>query len=306
MIKKLTLLLCATLALAACKKEKETPNGMKYTVLKSGDGVNPKPGDMIVFDFQMVDSKDSTWASSFSEGIPAATRIQDSVRLPQEDGMTQMFRMLSVGDSVTTTFPIKELYAKMVKAPMPPRLDSTMTVKYTIAIKDITSLDSFRVKRPLQVFERDKKMIEDYLKKNNLTAQKDSAGFLYYILHNQAGGAKPTPVSCVEVKYTGTFLKDGKPFDKAERVAFPLTGVIEGWRQGIPLLGVGDSATLFIVSELGYGPRGYPGAIPPDAVLMFNVTLLGVNNAYDRENRVCVDVAPEESTAPKATQRRKK
>ncbi len=306
MIKKLTVVLCAALALAGCKKEKETPNGMKYTVLRSGDGVNPKPGEMIVFDFQMVDSKDSTWASSFTEGIPAATRIQDSVRLPQEDGMTQMFRLLSVGDSVTTAFTIKELYDKMVKAPIPPRLDSTMKVTYTIAVREITSLDSFRTQRPSKVLARDKKMIEDYLKKNNLTAQKDSAGMLYYILHNQAGGVKPTAESCVEVKYTGTFLKDGKAFDKAERVAFPLTGVIEGWRQGIPLLGVGDSATLFIPSELGYGPRGYPGAIPPDAVLMFKVTLLDVKKAYDRENRGCTDVLPEETTASKATQRRKK
>lgn len=287
MIKKLTLLLCVTLLIAACKQnEKETPNGMKYTVVKSGDGKSPQPGEMIVFDFELRDSKDSVWASSFTEGIPAATKIQDTARIKQEDGMTQMFRVLSAGDSVTATFTIPELYNKMVKAPIPARLDSNMSVTYTITVREVTTVDKYTEGRPKQVMGRDTKMIEDYLRKNNITAQKDSSG-LQYVIYNQAGGVKPTAENCVEVKYKGVFLKDGKEFDKAERIAFPLTGVIPGWTQGIPKLGVGDSATLFIPSELAYGPRGYPGAIPPDAVLMFNVTLLDVKKEYDREKRAC-------------------
>ena len=49
----------------------------------------------------------------------------------------------------------------------------------------------------------------------------------------------------------------------------------------------GDSATFYIPSKLAYGPQGYPGAIPPDAVLIFNVTLLDVKDEYDGSTRSC-------------------
>jgi FKBP-type peptidyl-prolyl cis-trans isomerase FkpA len=85
----------------------------------------------------------------------------------------------------------------------------------------------------------------------------------------------------------GRFLKNGQIFDQSERVAFPLNGVITGWRLGIPFLGKGDSATLFIPSKLAYGMQGIPGAMPPDAILMFDVTLLEVKKTYDPQTRTC-------------------
>jgi FKBP-type peptidyl-prolyl cis-trans isomerase len=53
------------------------------------------------------------------------------------------------------------------------------------------------------------------------------------------------------------------------------------------MLGKGDSGTFFIPSKLAYGPQGYPGAIPPDAVLMFTVTLLDVKKDFDQQTRTC-------------------
>jgi len=89
------------------------------------------------------------------------------------------------------------------------------------------------------------------------------------------------------VKYEGRFLKTGEIFDKAERIAFPLNGVIAGWKLGIPMLGKGDSGTFYIPSKLAYGPQGYAGAIPPDAILIFNVTLLEVKREFDQATRTC-------------------
>jgi FKBP-type peptidyl-prolyl cis-trans isomerase FkpA len=286
MIKNLTLLFCVAILFAACKNEKETPNGMKYNVIKAGDSKTAKTGEMIVFDYQLKDSKDSVWSSTFTEGIPAATMIGDSTKLTQEDGMTQMFRYLSKGDSVNTTMPITDFFKKLVKAPIPQRLDSNLTVTYTIAVRDITTLENYLKDRETQVSKRDAKSITDYITEKQLTAQQDTSG-LQYIIHNQSGGAKPNIDNCVEVKYTGRFMKTGQIFDQAERIAFPLTGVIAGWKLGIPLLGVGDSATLFVPSKLAYGPQGYPGAIPPDAVLIFDVTLLDVKKEFDQATRTC-------------------
>src|SRR3989337_3680675 len=84
------------ISLACTKKiEKETPNGMKFTVVKSGDGVLPKKDEVLVFDYLLKDSKDSVWNNTREGGMPAAYLIQDSSTLSKENGMIQMFRMLS-------------------------------------------------------------------------------------------------------------------------------------------------------------------------------------------------------------------
>jgi FKBP-type peptidyl-prolyl cis-trans isomerase len=286
MIKYFNLLLLVLVLCVACKQEKETPSGMKYVVLKSGDGTLAKKDQILVFNYLLKDSKDSVWANTFDEGIPAASQIGDSSRLKEEDGMTQMFRMLSKGDSVTASMSVAKFFKELVGAPVPPGVDSARTITYTLKVSEITSMEEYYKNRESQVMTRDARTIGKYLSENNLTSQTDTSG-LQYIIHSNMGGEKPTVDNCVEVKYTGRFLKTGQVFDKSDRVAFPLTGVIAGWKFGLPLLGKGDSATLLIPSKLAYGPQGYPGAIPPDAVLVFNVTLLDIKKEFDPKTRSC-------------------
>lgn len=282
-----------TLLFSCSQNVKETPNGMKYTVIEAGNGEPAKTGEVLVFDYQLKDSKDSVWGETFKEGIPAATKIADSTEIANEDGMTQMFRALSVGDSVKTEMKVNEFFSKVVGAPAPPEIDTTLSVTYTLKVRNIMTVDEFlkdrealMKKREARVLDEDTQEIKKYLSESNLTALQDTSG-LQYIIHSDGGGEKPSVDDCVEVKYTGRFLETGEVFDQAESIAFPLTGVIAGWKLGIPMLGKGDSATFYIPSKLAYGPQGYAGAIPPDAILIFDVTLLDVKDEFDQATRTC-------------------
>jgi FKBP-type peptidyl-prolyl cis-trans isomerase len=148
------------------------------------------------------------------------------------------------------------------------------------------TLEEFMKWREKETASRDEKQIKKYLADNNIDAKQDTSG-IYYVIHNSTGAEKPTPEKCVEVKYEGKFLKGERPFDKNERIGFSLNEVIPGWRLSIPMLAKGDSGTFFIPSKLGYGPQGYPGAIPPDAVLIFKVQLLDFKNEVDPATRTC-------------------
>ena len=285
----------ALLLFISCSKseEKETPNGFKYNIVKTGDGILPKVDEVIVFDYYLKDSNDSTWNSSFDEGIPGAIQIQDSAALVTENGIIQMFRSLSKGDSVTVSLPVLEFFSKGINSPPPHGVDTTMDISYTIGVTDIMGIDDFRKyqtgameKKAEMQIAKDESIITKYLADNNITAQQDTSG-LRYVIHTNKGGSKPTVDNCVEVKYRGKFLKDGTVFDESEKLSFPLDGVIPGWQLGIPLMGIGDSATFYIPSGLAYGPRGYPGAIPPDAILIFEVELLGFGGQFDDATRTC-------------------
>jgi peptidylprolyl isomerase len=80
----------------------------------------------------------------------------------------------------------------------------------------------------------------------------------------------------VTVDYAGVFL-DGSEFDssfsRGQPATFPLSGVIEGWTEGIPGMRVGGRRLLVIPSELAYGAAGRPG-IPPDSPLVFVVDMV--------------------------------
>ena len=94
-------------------------------------------------------------------------------------------------------------------------------------------------------------------------------------------GATAAPGKTVGVHYTG-WLADGKKFDssvdRGRPISFPLGAgrVIKGWDEGIAGMKVGGKRQLRIPPGLGYGSRGAPPKIPPNAVLIFDVQLLAV------------------------------
>ncbi|MBW4674939.1 MAG: FKBP-type peptidyl-prolyl cis-trans isomerase [Desmonostoc geniculatum HA4340-LM1] len=105
---------------------------------------------------------------------------------------------------------------------------------------------------------------------------------LKYVELKEGTGATPERGQTVEVHYVGT-LEDGTQFDSSRDRGQPFKfkigvgRVIKGWDEGLSTMKVGGRRNLIIPPELGYGSRGAGGVIPPDATLLFDVELLGVN-----------------------------
>ncbi len=104
------------------------------------------------------------------------------------------------------------------------------------------------------------------------------SGMQYQVL-KQGTGKKPTAKDTVTTHYTGQLLS-GKVFDssvqRGEPATFPVGGVIAGWTEALQLMPVGSKWKLFIPSDLAYGPDGRPPVIGPNALLIFEVELLGI------------------------------
>ena len=110
---------------------------------------------------------------------------------------------------------------------------------------------------------------------------KTPSGLVYWDIR-VGTGALAKEGSYVRVHYTG-WLTNGKKFDSSVDAGQPFDftigngEVIKGWEEGVAGMRVGGKRQLHIPPALGYGAEGTPGGpIPPNANLIFDVQLLGV------------------------------
>ena len=173
----------------------------------------------------------------------------------------------------------------------------------------------FMIKRPAENAAASKAWLEKIEKKSGV--KKTESGLLYKV--NNMGDTTvmaKDPRDVVKVHYTGRtregkvfdtskfanrtkeqqeMLKQRRPddYDKDEPVEFPLNRVIPGWTEGMQLVGKGGTITLWIPSDLAYGPRGAGRDIGPNEALEFEVELIDVT-PYE-------EPAPADSTATAET-----
>jgi len=250
---------------------KKTPNGIEYTVHKSGSGAQLKLGDTVLMNITQSLNDSVMQSSRKIVGAPIPVVVAKSM---DKYDLMEGIALLKEGDSATFAIPWDSL-----PEPRPPfgKKGDKINVTFAVETKYSSALQT----------EKDEKVIKEYVDKNKLKTTKTAEG-VYVAVSQEGAGDQPKAGDTVSVHYTGKLL-NGKVFDSSqdstlrpgmplEPIKFPIGQgmVIKGWDAGIGALKKGSKATLVIPSSLAYGLQGSPPAIPGNSVLVFDVELVDI------------------------------
>ncbi len=283
--------------------------GMEYEFITKSGGQQPVDGDFIALNLVVKNSNDSVITDSKEMGIPVMLR-KDSL-WGTTKGFQDCFNLMAKGDSAIFKMPAKTLFVNQ----LPPGVDSSATMIVQAGLADILDETAYREmvtkwqnKQRMVQMETHKatilatskdlltsqgNTIDEYLAKNNLTAETTETG-IRCVIKEKGNGVAPEVGDQVSVAYTGKLL-DGTVFDTSDEEIAKAAGrhtpgrqyapypfqlgigsVILGWHEGIALLNQGDKATLYIPSPFGYGAQGSGELIKPNSILVFDVELVDV------------------------------
>ena len=243
---------------------KKTEKGVLYKVLRAGKGgPHPTAMDSVKVHYTGWTTNGRMFDSSVIKNEPAEFSLSGVMI-----GWTEGIRMMSVGDKFRFWIPDELAYKGQVGRP---------------AGMLVFEIELLEIKAPPPVEAADGPPRTDKPKtipappdvaKPPADAKQSPKGVFYKILKPVAGAAHPTASSTVKVNYTG-WTTDGKMFDSSVTKGRPyetsLGRVIAGWADGIPMIGVGESARLWIPQELAYAGGG-----GPQGMLVFDVDLLEI------------------------------
>lgn len=242
------------------KNEFTTASGLKVKITEKGNGKQVVKGDKVTAHYTGTLEDGKKFDSSKDRNQPFSFKVGTGQVI---SGWDEGFQLLSIGDKATFTIPSNLGYgANGAAGVIPPNATLFFDVEVIDAVAspapkaavpyDVTGLDTIKMQSGLR-----------FLKVESGTGEKAQQG------------------KYVSVHYTG-YLMDGKKFDssveRGEPIEFQLGKgmVIKGWEEGIELMHVGDKMRFIIPSELAYGEKGAPGAIPANATLIFDCELVGV------------------------------
>lgn len=169
---------------------------------------------------------------------------------------------------------------------------------FTAGIKDMlagnnSQIDSAQAQILISDYQEEKQqeMAKVSAKKQNESstflannAKKDgvfvTASGLQYKIVEKGKGKSPTSENKVIAHYTGMLL-DGTVFDsshdRGEPATFPVSGVIKGWQEALPMMKEGGKWQIVVPANLAYGDRGVGNLIGPNETLIFDIELVSIS-----------------------------
>ncbi|MEK6783068.1 MAG: FKBP-type peptidyl-prolyl cis-trans isomerase [Bacteroidota bacterium] len=305
MIYKSKLLIGLLLIGMACSNEKETPSGIKLSVLRKGDGVKLDSGTYLVLNMMFKDGKDSVWNDTRKVGLP--TIMQMKTFVPTGDGVLEAIMMMSKGDSITFQVPTKTLFEKTFHARIPATLDSTSSFTFNIGLMDVLNAeqfqkhqDSMRLKQN-EIYAKQERIqlnldieaIDKFLDEKGITAEETESG-LRYVVTKAGKGENAQPGQSAAINYSGSLL-NGQFFDSSiESVArknnvftegrnyvpydvvVDAGSVIKGWDEVMKLMNKGSKLTVYIPSPLAFGNQRRSNEIPENSILVFDMEMVEI------------------------------
>lgn len=294
MIKKfVSFALCgaAIVSMNACKSGgdfKKLESGLEYKIVKDAPGdKKPAIGDVLEMHIRFkVD--DSLLADSRKENNnnPVQIVLQPS---PIKGDWTNALPYLTEGDSAIFRMSVDSLKNSLGGQSLPPFMENKKTLTYEVMLVSIKSQQQLQEEEQQHAAEQnviDDKLMQDYFAKHSIQPSKTASG-LYYVTEKEGAGSLATPGQLVTVNYTGWTL-DGNMFDSntdpskghVEPFTFTLGRgeVIPGWDEGVALMKKGGKTKIFIPSSMAYGPMGREPHIPSNAILMFDVEVLKIED----------------------------
>lgn len=293
---KITMLLGSAMlvGLASCNKSEfdgytKAENGLHYQFFTQDEnGVKAAEGDgvsiSIIYALKRptTDSVlfDSKLNSEDGSGVIRYILPKSSFLGSLEDAIT----MMSKNDSAAFIISADSFFLKTNKMQaLPPFVKPGDHLKVTVKMVEIKTkkeLDENQKKQEAEIAAlegAEKPKLDAYLAANKITNAPTASGLIFIETQKGKGKDHPKATDEVTVHYTGTLL-DGTKFDssvdRGEPATFPLDRVIPGWTEAIQLMTKGSKAKLIIPSNIGYGPRGAGGQIPPFSSLIFDVELI--------------------------------
>ncbi len=232
-----------------------TESGLKYEILTAGTGASPAPDDSVTVHYEGTLMDGTKFDSSYDRGETITFPLNRVIK-----GWTEGVQLMKEGAKYKFTIPSELAYGEQGGGSIPPNSDLIFIVEL------------FKVE-----VDEGKEFLKQNLEKSGVKVT--DSGLQYKVLL-EGTGKSPGATDRVTVHYEGTLI-DGTKFDssydRGEPIDFGLNQVIRGWTEGLQLMKEGAKYKLFIPSDLAYGPQGSPGAIPPNAALIFTVELIRVN-----------------------------
>lgn len=297
-MKKIVIIAFAFVLFSCGSDSFSTESGIEVKYAKKGTGELPADSLIGLFYIECT-TPDGKVILKADPNNPQPLKL-DPNSPAQQGELYEVLSKLRTGDSVGFELIAEDLFSKTFQRPVPDSIDAASKLKFQISFIDQLTEEGYyemMAKKAEEVGNKqlaiDTEILNEYLAKNNIVAETTDSG-LQYVITEKGTGPIPETGQMVQVAYAGRLL-DGAYFDTSiesiareqglfderrtyQPYAFALgTGsVIKGWHVGIALLNVGSKATLYIPSTLGYQTRGSGASIPPNAILVFDVELVGI------------------------------
>lgn len=236
----------------------ELDSGVKMVTLETGDGEQAEAGQIVTIHYTGWLEDGTKFDSSLDRAAPFTFGLGSERFIP---GTEEVITSMNAGGKSQAIIPPELAFGEQgLPGLIPPNATITMQI-------ELLEIAVGAPEAPTEVDEDDYTTTDSGLK---------------YVDLEEGSGESPEEGQQVVVHYTGWLQEDGTKFDssldRGETFLFTVGvgQVIPGWDEGVAGMKVGGKRQLVIPPDLAYGETGAPGAIPPNATLIFEVELLEI------------------------------